>query len=59
MCYNIDQVLTYTRPAETAFDIVFVLNIIVTFLTAVSPLDVDENTDLRPIFKESAIKYAK
>jgi hypothetical protein len=59
MCSNVENILEMTRSAETAFDIVFVINIIVTFLTASRKILPDEDIDLSLIFKESAIKYAK
>ena len=59
MCTDIEGTLKFTRPAETAFDIVFALNILVTLVTYSSKNEYKETTgDMKPVFKKIAWDYS-
>lgn len=58
MCSDVSGILEFTRPAETAFDIIFVINILMTFITATNKVNPTAD-NLGSIFKESAWKYTK
>jgi hypothetical protein len=59
MCYKIEATLEYTRPAETVFDIIFTINILVTLITANTSQKIKEDTDISLVFKESILTYLK
>ena len=59
MCYDIDGTLKHTRPAETAFDIIFVINIIVSLITLVTEDPLLSDKELIDTFKKSSISYLK
>ena len=59
MCTDISNVLAFSRPAETAFDIIFVLNMFIRFITYTSKTEFVAVNDLKPTYKEIALQYLK
>jgi len=61
LCYDISEVLKSTRDAETVLDIIFLINMIISFVTINDALEIDhlKAKDLRPVFKEITIAYLK
>jgi hypothetical protein len=55
------MVLSSTRDAETAFDIIFVINVVLSFLTVTDQIETEHigASDLRPVFAEIAKKYLR
>lgn len=54
MCNTKNDVLEYTRGAEMAFDVIFTMNIIVTFFTSIENDQVNEIKDIKMVYKNAA-----
>lgn len=59
MCTDISNVLAYSRPAETVFDIIFVINMIMSLITYNGKTEFIMTNDLKPVYKEIALQYLK
>lgn len=59
MCTDISNTLEYTRPVETIFDIVFIINMFIRFITYAGKQDFVMTNDLKPTYKDIALNYIK
>lgn len=51
MCTDIEGTLKFTRPAETAFDIIFTINIFISMMTYSSKKEYETSKDLKPLYR--------
>lgn len=59
MCYTKYEILDYTRGAETVFDIIFTVNIVVSFMTSIETEPLEEIKEIKDVYKNAAVTYAK